>query len=444
MALTPISTAGGSGFGKYPTGDNSALATGTTAILKEFYLPAVRDQLNRQTILKRYIRRNTEEIAGRYGVMALRTGGNEGIGSIAEGGLLPTPGSQQYDQARYRIRYQSARLLITAQSIMSSRNDRGAFTRALDAEIRGLTQDRMHEDNRILFGNGSGVLATVVGVSGSTITVANPGGFTNNGPGTQYLRENMKVGFADDGTAAFRASDVRTITAVNHAAGTITVSSNTANVVAGDLMFRTSNDLGGTATLKDSSLCNEPYGLAAIVDNQNIAQYPTPYVSTGNLLGDIDASTTNIWNSVVINDTGIAKPFSQDFLQQGEDAVNQVSGSQVDFYITTFGIRRQYLNSLVASKRFPNTMKLDGGWTALEYNTKPLVVDKDCTRGRLYGLSLDSIQMFVEAEYQWDDADGSVLHRLPDYHAYQAHLFSAWSTGTDARNRHFVVKDILD
>jgi hypothetical protein len=99
--------------------------------------------------------------------------------------------------------------------------------------------------SRELWYDGIAVLGTVVGVSGSTITVANPGGFTNNGPGTQYFREGMKVGFADDGTAALRDESVRQITAVNHTAGTITLSSSVAGTVAaGDLIFRTFNDLG--------------------------------------------------------------------------------------------------------------------------------------------------------------------------------------------------------
>ena len=89
-------------------------------------------------------------------------------------------------------------------------------------------------------------------------------------------------------------------------------------------------------------------------------------------------------------------------------------------------------------------MKLDGGWTALEYSGRPLVVDKDCTRGRIYGLDLETLYLFVETDYQWMDADGSILHRLPNFDAYQATLYRYWQLGGDARNRNVIIKDLID
>jgi hypothetical protein len=80
----------------------------------------------------------------------------------------------------------------------------------------------------------------------------------------------------------------------------------------------------------------------------------------------------------------------------------------------------------------------------LTYDGRPLVVDKDCTRGRIYGLSLETIFIMSETDYDWMDQDGSVLQRMENTDAFQACLYRYWQMGTDARNRNGSIQDILD
>lgn len=442
------------GFTKYPDPTTDTV----NAIFKEFYLPSVHDLLNSKRIVTYFLRRNRKDVSGEMAVLSLRTGRNEGMNFIGEGGLLPEPGRQRYQRATYRMRYDYIRILFTGPSVASSRNERGAFIRVLDAEIRGAAQDKIHDNNRVMFGDGSGRLATVAGLATTDLEIENPGGFVNTGPGIQYVRPGMRLGVVEAGS-----TDLRTlngagalggiVTSVDPSTNEITMSDaagasidfSGGTVAAGDYLVKVSEAGPGSATTYtlSYSYLNEPFGLAALVDEGNPHGGATPTPNFHNV-GSIDASAVAVWNAAVIDSPGAPVLFTQDKLQQAHDALDLLSDGHVGLWITTHGIRRQYLNQLVANKRYVNSMSLDGGWSALEYNGKPLVVDKDCTRGRIYGLDLDTLHLFEETDYAWIDQNGSILHRLENQDAFQATLYKYWQMGTNARNRNVVIKDLID
>ena len=453
----------GQGVRKYGVDATTGLSNKAIidAIFKEFYLPGMRELLNNKRILSRTIGQSSEGVEGRYAVMSLNTGRNHGIGHIAEGGKLPDPGRQQYNRATYSTKYGYGRILFTGPSMGSSRTDRGSFINVLDGEMRGLARDVQVDVNRILFGDGSGRLARIASVAGagatSVYTVDLPGGFTSNqGPGTQYLAPGMRVSFVNAAGAslAFRAAAVSgnhlayKILAVDPANSTITIE-NPASLgaameitaaAAGDYVVRASEQTT-TVTRDDTSFKNEPFGLAALVDDGN------PFGGTAgetNYVGGIDATSNPWWQAYVIDNLGTPRPFTPDLLQQLQDGIDISGDGVVELYMTTHGIRRAYVNQMIQAKRFINTMTFDGGFKAIEYEGRPIVVDKDCTRGRIYGLDTSVMKQLMEADWQWLDSDGSVLDRMPNHDAYQACLFRYWELGTDARNRQGVVLDILD
>lgn len=438
------------------TGD-FVIAAATDPILKEFYLPAVQDLLNSTRFLLTYIRTNTDSIetTGRYAVGLVRTGRNEGHGYIGEYGFLPDPQQQVHTQYRYRMRSNYGRISITGMSMAASRNGQGAWLRTLENEISGLAEDMQHERNRIAFGNGSGALAVATASSGATITVAYPGGFVNPGPGTQYLRAGMRVALVD---ASLTFNDIGgantgTIVSVDDANNQVTLSGTLASAITTTPHALVKAGQTGATGLESTSCENEPYGIAALVNDGNAPSFGAnitfPRSTGGGLgenntwVGDIDASTNGLWRATVVDNNGSPIAFNPDMLEQAENLLAQNSGHTIDAWVTTYGIRRQFLNHLIGQKRY-TTLKLDGGWETLEYNGRPLVPDKDCTRGRIYGLNFDSMMRFTLADYQWMEGDGSILHRLPDRDQYQATLFCYDAMGTNARNRNILIRDILD
>jgi hypothetical protein len=468
----------GQGAYKYTSqADSRGVLGATSAILQEDYLPAVREQLNNQRILSAVIQRNSEDIdtSGKYAVMNLHTGRNEGIGFIGEYGNLPDPGVQGYQNAQWRMRYFYGRGQVTGPAVQSSTAN--SFVRVLDSEMRQIATDMQHECNRVLFGNGSGALARVSSAAAAAsgiLSVDRPGGFESTAPGTKYLRPDMRIVIVDttSGDVTQDASQsVFFITSVDYAANTITVSQTKGGSAAdltagandpasGDFIYRASStdDVPALGTAYASTgLENEPFGIAAIIGEgnpggtsagnfgQNGFLTSTLIAGSDNgLFGEIDADSVGVWNSAVLDNSGTPRAFSQDLLQRGEDMVAQVAGTQINMLMTTYGIRRQYLNDLVAAKRYPSTMSLDGGWNVLEYNGRPLVVDKDCTNGRVYGIDTTALHMFTGTDFNFMDADGSVLSRAENRDAYQFTLYRYFQFGAEARNRHFVITDIQD
>lgn len=442
---------GNQGAVKYPDPTTNVV----NEVFKKFYLPAIRDQLNSKRILTKIIDRDGTAISGEHAIMALRVGRNEGIGFIAEQAILPDPGKQQYKQINYRMRYDYGRILFTGPALASSRNNRGAFIRILDGEIKGLAQDKQHENNRVMFGDGSGRLARVSNVAGAEILVDNPGGFANSGPGTQYLRVGMRVSINDTNVGgatpvftnrALGSYTAYKITSIDPSTGAIALTNaagttgKPTGVAVGDFLYRYSEET--TASISDGALSafNEPFGIAALIGTGN----PFGPSNANFFVGGLDASSEGYWNAALVDNGGVAIPFNQEMLQVGEDNLDILSDSSVNVNITTHGIRRQFLSTLVSSRRYVNTMTLEGGFRALEYNGKPLVVDKDCTRGRIYGLNLQTLKIFYEEDYHWMDEDGSYLHRLPNFDAFQALMMRYWCMGTDKRNGNLLITDIQD
>lgn len=426
-----------------------------SAILKEYYIPGVRDQLNSKTVLMRYIRKREEAMpGGKYWVSDLNISRNFGYGHIAELGRLPDPGAQGYVQAQYSPRSGYGRIRFTGQSASSSRSDKGSFVRIMDAEIQGLTRDIQHDTNRIMFGDGSGRLCELVArLSAGVYSTRNPGGISGSSPtnGTLYLQTGMRVATVNSDTAAvtvataptasFGSNRAGTITAVDKTNGTVTLSSDITLSTPNYLYIASeiSTDLPGSSWARG----HEPNGLAAIVSDTNPVFQDGVSGNWVSGLGGVPVATYSVWKSPVLGD-GTLTPFTPDMFQVAMDLVDIAGDGVVTLWVTTHGIRRQYLNSLVGSKRYPNTMELDGGFKALTYDGRPIVVDKDCTPGRIYGLNMDTIALYYETDWDWIDQDGSVLHRLPNQDAFQATMVRHWQVGTQARNQNVLITDVME
>jgi hypothetical protein len=126
------------------------------------------------------------------------------------------------------------------------------------------------------------------------------------------------------------------------------------------------------------------------------------------------------------------------------DDVEEEAGKDYgpNIILTTRAIRREYKELCVADRRYVNTMTLDGGWSALEYNGIPLTVDNDAIDGEMYFLTTKDIQIYRMSDYDWMDKDGAILARLTGYDAYEAVLFRYAEMATSRRGSQGVLCDI--
>ena len=392
------------------------------AVLKEFYISGMREQLNNEVFLLSQMEQNTEDIEGRRAVLALHTGRNEGVGARAELGTLPTAGHQGYVEERVPLHYEYGRIQLSGPVIYSMASDRGSFIRAVDSETRGVTQDLRNDVNRQMYGDGTGAIVAVTSNAAGVVTLTSPSANT-----MRQLRPGMVV---DIGTTANpTASGTATIIAVDRAAGTITLDSTVA-VTGGHFVFRSGS--GGTgATQKEIT------GLKAQV------------AATG-VLWNVDPATTPVWASYVKTSAGAV---SEEMFIEASQEVNAESGMQLDLWITDAAVHRWVSGLLTSIKRFPNTLELKGGYKGLDMsdvsqgdtgaNEVAMVWDKDMVEaGTAYGLTKSTWAVYSMSDWEFMQEDGAVLNRVPNTDAYEATLFRYMELATHQRNANAKISGI--
>lgn len=413
------------------------------AVLKEYYLTPIREQLNQRCVLMfaadddgegaqasssgdegkgqdyewRGFTRESEgvQFAGKEWLLPAHTGRNEGLGAIPEGGNLPTAGQQTWTDLKDKIHHNLGSIRLSRFAIKLSNRDPGAFLKLLDAETKGMVKDLRKDVNRQGFQSQKGVLAKIT-ADGANIVVVDS---------VQFLRIGMKIDIVKESNGAILAEE-RLITAINAATKEITYSG---------------ADITATAEhriVRHGSFGNEINGLGNMIANT----VEVGGIKAGVLHG-VDPATNAWWNSPVISAAG--NPFSEDQGQQLVDKVGAGGQAEVELIVTTRGIRRRYVNTLKSQKRFndSDSVTLRGGFKAILFNEMPLVFDDDCPKGEMYFLNADAMMwVYLDAGedgkggWNWVDDDGAVLSRAVDRtDNFDAYLAADHDFATVGRNR---------
>ena len=403
--------------------DISFSASDFDPLLKDYYEPAVQDVLNSKTILLYRISRDEESVSGRQVIAALRIGRNEGMGFIGSGGTLPDPGQQKWANRKFDVQLGYHRYMFPGPEMAQARNDRGAFLRLMDSELRnGITDNRV-EYNRIMYGNGSGALCSVKSnAADPTLTVENPGGYANTSNGTLYLREGMVlIPVSAAGSTAGRTS--RKITSIDPTNETVTFDGAT-GASNGDYLVRASESGKTAPPAINVAYNNEPFGLRALADTGN--------PPTRNL-NNIDATANTWWRGIVKNNGGVARPLTLDLLQETEDELDIWADGTPTVILSSHPLRRAYIDLLESQKRFLKPFRLDGGWRAVAYNDVPWVVDKDCPDGLIYMIDESVLRIYQMSDIFFINRDGSILQRDLDRDMYQATTAHYWEFSPENR-----------
>lgn len=415
------------------------------AVLKEYYLDPIREQLNQRCILmfaadddedmegsssgsegkgqefpwKGFTRESEGvEFAGREWVLPAHTGRNEGVGAIVEGGPLPTAGQQGWTDLKDKLHHNLGSIRLSRYSIKLSEKKPGVFLRLLEAETKGMVKDIRKDINRQGFSAQQGALAAVVSDGANNVVVDS----------VQFLRVNMVIDLVDFiGAPGTILAAARTITAINASTKTVTYSGADVTATTNHRLVRTGN------------FGNEINGLGNMISNT--AGPGTVF----NVLHGVDASAAanSWWNSTVFDGGG--NPFSEDTGQQVVDKIGASGQAEVELIITTRGIRRRYVATLKSQKRFndSDSVILHGGFKAILFNEMPMVFDDDCPKGQMFFLNADSMMwVYLDAGedgkggWNWVDDDGAILARAVDRtDNFDAYLAADHDFATVGRNR---------
>lgn len=269
--------------------------------------------------------------------------------------------------------------------------------------------------NRQFFGDGTGALTACGTTSASTTVVVTT---------TALIRTNMGIDVVVTSSGA--TSTGATGRYVSSVASTTTF------VISGAAITTDST----FSVYRAGNYGNESNGL------QNI-------VKASGALGGLNPSTAGVeyWASTVYSNSGTTRAISEALMQKSFDAPAEVkfgTGGQPSLIIGTFGTRRAYQNLLSSLKRYsPNVLELEGGFTALEYNGLPFVVDRAAFANTVWFLDESHFQLFQVTEPGWMDDDGKVL-KWDTATGYKGVYRWFLNLGTDARDAHAQLTDIIE
>lgn len=394
--------------------------------LKDVYGPRIEEQLNLNNVLADYIEENdSEDWSGRKVTFPIHVGRNQGVGASAEGDPLPAAGQQSYANVEIVAKNNYGRIELTAQVIKHSLKSKGAFTRAMESEIKGLVTDLSNDRERQFFGAGSGVLALVNGeqtsTSNNTFVVDSPFGVTPTTNGARFLNPGMTCVVVQPSAATVEGT-ITVGNTLSTTGGYFIASAVTAGVTFQDnaRIVRSKLVTGISVAGAHNSLGNEVMGLLGIVDDGTYA----------NTLSGVNRTTYPVFKSPVISNVGT---LSLDVIQQAIDATDELGGgdfSRDGVFFCHHSVRREYLKLLQADRRYTGgDLKTPDGGTKkaalkkggeITYGDRPWRVAKHCPYGTLFGVTANSIVRYINVRGEWADEDGAIMRNVANYDKWEA------------------------
>ncbi len=354
--------------------------------LKTLYLGVVADQLNTAVnpLLARFDK-TSSNVWGKEIRKLAPFGINGGIGAGDEDGSLPDSASNNYAQFVLTLKNLYGTIEISDKAIRASENNAGSFVNLLEAEMEGLVKASKFNFGRMLFGDGSGIIAKVVSQTGNVVKIDT----------VRNVMEGMVVDFIHPSTGnvltARRILEVdRTNKTIKLSGGTVAAST----LTAGDYVTVQGSyqrELTGLGAIFGES--DTLYGLS-----RDEHKWLKPYKATAEAITDT-------------------------VIQKAIDAMEEVAGSTADFIVCSAGVKRAYQNYLAKNKCNVDVMNLEGGYKAISYNGIPIVSDRFCPEGTMYVLNSKDFHLHQLCDWRWlEGDDGRVLKQVNNKPVYSATL----------------------
>lgn len=355
--------------------------------LKEVYLGVIGNQLNLGTNpLLTKIKHTTNNVYGNEVVKTLSYGISGGITAAAEADELPGSYNKDFLQIRSTLKNLYGTLEISDKALKCSQSSAGAFVNLLNDEMESLIKASTFNLSRMLYGDGTGIIATITGNNAVADTALTFDSVRN-------IVENMAIRLVTP-TKMYAQYDPIVVKGINRATNTITT----------NRMLE--KDFNGYMISTLRGLNNEITGLGSLFDGTTIyglkkSNYPWLQPCTKSGVGEL----------------------SETVIQSAIDEVAEASGEDVDFISCSAGVRRAYQDSMSTMRRNIDVMNIEGGFKAISYNGIPLVVDRFVKNDEMYLLNTKHFEMCQLGDWQWlEGNDGKIIKQKDNYPVYTATL----------------------
>lgn len=356
--------------------------------LKTVYLGVVANQLNDNAnpLLAR-IKKTSKDVWGKEIRKLAPYGINGGVGAGSEDGELPTASGNGYVQFVADLKNLYGKIDISDKAVRASANNIGAFVNLLSDEMEGLVKASSFNLGRMLYGDGTGALATVS--SHNVINKEMTCDKVNN------LIEGMLIDVFNEN---------------------VQINANPLKIVYVDRVNKkikyTGKDIitinNGYKIYVQGSKDSEITGLGKIFDTTATSIYGV-------------SKTDYPWLSPYVNTT--SKEISDIVIQEVIDFLEDNSDSKINFITCSSKVRRAYQEYLGAYRRNIEIASLDGGYKTITHNGIPVVADRFVDDDTMYLLNTDDFVLHQLCDWKWlEGENGQILRQNPGYPTYSATL----------------------
>ena len=373
--------------------------TGVDALLKNVYRGPLVEQLNSETpmlnILEKTDANQIGMFNGRQIIFPVHSSRNRGRGAVADGGQLPTAGTQGSLDATVAFRYFSTGIEVSDQAIKQSKSDEGSFVRVLQFEMERAETDLRKDIGRVAYGTGDGLLASATATQGSVNTFSVDSG--------QYVAVGDTVDVIVRSSGATGTGAIgRTVMAVAYTGTANSATQANANVTISGATISVDNTYGIYVSGNRNA---ESDGLRNICN-------------TSRTLHGINSSTNAFWDSNV-KDFGQANP-SEDGIMALCQTIRQRSGQNPDLIMFSYGGQRRLANTYASQKRWNDSNVTSpaggyGGAIPVSAGGQPIPVqaDVDCPAGKGFAVNKSSFAWAQAGPPDWlqsPNGDGGILY----------------------------------
>ena len=369
-------------------------------VLKQVYLGVVSNQINTNiNPLLAKMEQTTADVWGKEIRKVAPIGLNGGVSSGDEDGALPIAGGNVYKQFSLTLKNLFGKIEISDKAIRASQNSAGAFVNLLNAEMDGLIKAASFNFGRMLYGDGKGLLATIVDNGTSYVVVGD----------LKNLAEGMIVDVVDangnklSGHSGLRISSIDRANKYVYLPKTMTASA---------LKVVSNSQPTQYYLCVQNSFGKELTGLGAIMKD------------TGNLYG-LSRSSYNwlVPHMKDLTDSGSETDITDIKIQSAIDKLEEDYDSRIDFIVCSSGVKRNYQEYLAAYRSNVDIMNLAGGYKAISYNGVPIVSDRFMPANTMYLLNTKDFHLHQLCDWRWlEGEDGRVLKQNAGYASYTATL----------------------
>ncbi len=353
--------------------------------LKSVYLGVVANQLNvNANPLLSKIKKSNKDVWGKEIIKLAPYGINGGIGAGSETGSLPSAFSNNYAQFKAELKNLYGKIELSDKVIRASQNNIGAFVNILSDEMEGLVKASSFNLGRMLFGDGSGQLATISAHAAGVFTCDK----------VKNLIEGMVVDIYNGSTKVQGGLRITFVDRVNKKFS-VDASSVTGSFASGHKVYvQGSKDMEISGLGKIFSNSTTLYGLTR-------ADYKwlSPFQSS---------ASTEISDNLVQN--------AIDYLDENVD-------SKINYITCSSAVRRAYQEYLGAFRRNIEVMNLEGGFKAISHNGIPVVADRFVDDDTMFLLNTNDFTLHELCDWNWlEGEDGKILKQNAGFPTYSATL----------------------